>query len=79
MPVTFTEWRGLRKALGLSQSEMARSLSMSDAGYGQIEREGRKVQQARITILRVLLQEPEVVERLERAGFQHPFRWTWCG
>jgi transcriptional regulator with XRE-family HTH domain len=68
------DWRGLRKALALTQLEMAELLGLSEAGLQKLERPPHHCpRKSTLMMLRVWLQEPEYVARLRRACFDHPF------
>lgn len=69
------EWRSLRRALGLSQHEMAQLLSMADGSYSRLERRtGGRSREITITVLRSqVLHEPELQARLRQANYPYPW------
>lgn len=68
------DWRGLRRALGLTQREMAQLLCLSRQEVGNLERGHRRnVHAGTLMHLRAWLQSPELCERLRGARFPHPF------
>ena len=70
----FSDWRGLRNALGFTQHDMARLLSMSDRGYEQMERHGvRPAREQTIDHLRFALLDPTVQKLLVQSGYPNPF------
>lgn len=73
IPLTFDDWKRIRKALGLSQHAMARLLACSDSGYADFEREHRKAREATVVLLRMGLQDPDLIARLEKAQYSHPW------
>lgn len=70
----FADWRGLRKALGFTQHEMARLLAMCDASYKRMETHGvRPAREQTINHLRYALADPEIRQMLKQAEYPHPF------
>lgn len=71
----FSDWRGLRRALGLTQREMAGILAVTLGTYSSWERgkAKRAARQQTINQLRVALMDPQVQELLGKAGYPHPF------
>lgn len=71
----FSDWCGLRGALGLTQREMAAILGVTLGTYSCWEhgRGKRPARQQTINQLRVALMDPQVQELLKKAGYPHPF------
>lgn len=69
-----SDWRGLRKALGLTQLQMASVVLTTREHYIAIEtgREPNTRPQIEV-LLRCWLQHPALVERLRVVGFKHPW------
>ena len=72
------DWRGLRLALGLRQSEMAELLYLTQPFISQLELGTARPSRQTIVILRAWLTMPEYRERLAAANFPHPFPDDVC-
>ena len=77
MITTLTEfdgdWLGLRRALGLTQEQMASFLFVSHVTYWRWETQGRKPHPGHVELLRTLLRDPVMQARLKKAGYPHPW------
>ncbi|MDA8189776.1 MAG: hypothetical protein M0T85_16675 [Dehalococcoidales bacterium] len=68
------DWRALRKALGLSQVEMARLLCLRRSRLAEMEQTTAcRVHNSTIMLLRAWLQHPKLRERLQSANYPYPF------
>ena len=72
------DWRGLRLALGLRQSELANLLYLTHQSLSAIERGEAYPSRQTIAILRAWLTVPEYRGRLVAANFANPFPDDVC-
>ncbi len=68
------DWQALRRALGLTQSEMAELLCISRRQVVRLEqKDALQPHKSTVMLLRTWLQEPEFRRRLAEAGYPYPF------
>lgn len=67
------DWRGLRTAIGMTQKEFADLLTIGVNTVRRYEAGSSRPRQSHITLLRVALSMPELMERRRAARFPHPF------
>lgn len=72
------DWRGLRLALGLRQTEMANLLYLDQSFISRLELGTTRPSRQTIAILRAWLTMPEYRGRLAAANFVNPFPDDVC-
>ena len=68
------DWRGLRRALGLTHRQMSEVLCIHERNVYQLEAGTYAApSRASMMLLRAWLQHPEFRQRLQATGYPHPF------